>query len=56
MDILTKPLPDTAFWHGMAEGHRNRKGHLLDGVYVSKDGGELWRVVRTCCGEKVPSE
>lgn len=53
MAKFVESLADTAFNRRMAEGHKNRTGHALDAVQVSDDG-ELWRIVRLCCGETVP--
>lgn len=36
-----------------AEGHLNRVGHRLTGLYVSRDG-TVWHLWRTCCEEPVP--
>ena len=52
--IIMSAVPDTAFQRRMAEGHEIRMGHKLDAVHVSDDGGQIWRMVRLCCGDKIP--
>lgn len=46
---LEDALPDTKFYRGMAAGHQLRKGHALQAVLVSTDGGSLWHQVNKCC-------
>ena len=43
---------DTSFRGRMAAGHKLRTGHSLDAVNVSDDG-QIWHIVRLCCGETV---
>jgi hypothetical protein len=44
---------DNPFQRRMADGHQLRKGHALEAVLVSTDG-EVWTMIRKCCGETVP--
>jgi len=39
--------PDTRLARRMADGHKQRTGHTLTGVYVTAYG--VSRLVRTCC-------
>lgn len=48
-------LSDTSINRRMADGHINRTGHKLDAVQVSEDG-ELWNIVRMCCGDPHPAK
>jgi hypothetical protein len=48
-ELLEQPLPDTALYRSMAVGHQIRKGHALQAVLVSSDGGSLWHQVYKCC-------
>ena len=52
--IKVRQFAGTPLHAPMAKGHLRRKGHELDAVQVSDDGGELWRIVRLCCGETIP--
>ena len=52
MAKLVESVPETPFNRRMAEGHKNRMGHMMDAVQVSDDG-TLWHTVRLCCGETV---
>ena len=47
---IAKPMEDNRMTSAMARGHLKRTGHVLDAHLVSEDG-ELWQVVRDCCGE-----
>lgn len=47
---FAKPLEDNRMTAAMSLGHRRRTGHSLDAHLESEDG-EMWQVVRDCCGE-----
>jgi hypothetical protein len=49
--VLVQELPTTGAYASMRRGHPARRGHALDGVLVSLDGGALWHVVRSCCSD-----
>lgn len=46
----TRPIPDSGVYRQMADGHQRRNGHVLDAFLASQDG-EVWAVVRPCCGQ-----
>jgi hypothetical protein len=47
--VVRRPIPDSAFYRPVRAGHLRRTGHVLAGELVSDDGGEVWRIVRSCC-------
>lgn len=48
--IQTQPVPDSTFYRPMRRGHVIRTGHEFNGYLASADGGQLWHIVRVCCG------
>ena len=47
--VVRRPLPDVSMYRAMRAGHLRRQGHALCAELVSEDGGELYRIVRSCC-------
>lgn len=50
----TTPIPDSAFYRRMAQGHAMRHGHALTG-YLASDDGAIYKLIRTCCDDEAPS-
>lgn len=54
-DVKVRPLGDSQLNRAMLAGHQTRHGHVPDIILASTDGGEIYRLVRLCCGETPPA-